>query len=358
MRRIRIGAAAAVAVVVALGGPAHAAAGPVAKVRTGGNGLNMRSGPSTADDVVGRLAEGARLSVACQVYGELIAGAQGRSPFWDRLTNGRYVSEAYVAWSPRRPWVHWCGPKSGVRPVVRTGSGPLNVRKGPGTRYAQAGRLAEGTVLRVECQKWGEEIAGHVRRSAAWDRLPGGRFVADAYIAWTPHLPTLPWCGQQAPTVPAASPAHFITRTAGPARDGFRRYKVPASVTVAQAILESGWGRSGLARRDHNYFGIKCFGSPGPIALGCRVYRTYECDGPKCYPTTALFRAYRSVGGSFADHGHFLTVNPRYQKAFAYSHDPDRFAIEIHKAGYATSPTYARNLINLMKRYNLYKYDR
>lgn len=356
MRGVRITTAAAVTVVLTIGGPA-AAGGPVAKVRTGGTGLNMRAGPSTADRVVGRLPEGARLSVACQVYGELIAGAQRRSALWDRLANGRYVSEAYVAWTPRRPWVHWCGPKSAVRPVVRTGVGPLNMRKGPGTRYASAGRVADGSVLAVECQKWGEEIAGRVRRSAAWDRLPGGRFVADAYIAWTPHLPTLPWCGQHAPTVPAATPAQFIARTAGAARGGFRRYKVPASVTIAQAILESGWGRSGLARRDHNYFGIKCFGSPGTIAIGCRVYSTYECDR-KCYPTSAQFRAYRSVTGSFADHGRFLTTNPRYQKAFAYSHDPDRFAIEIHKAGYATSPTYARNLINLMKRYNLYRYDR
>jgi flagellar protein FlgJ len=133
---------------------------------------------------------------------------------------------------------------------------------------------------------------------------------------------------------------------------------VPASVTIAQAILESGWGRSGLSLVDHNYFGIKCFGSPGTIAIGCRSYPTTECNGNRCYRTTAQFRVYRTTADSFADHGRFLVVNQRYRKAFAYLKDPNRFAIEIHKAGYATSPTYSKNLIALMKLYNLYRFDK
>ncbi|MEH1128726.1 sporangiospore maturation cell wall hydrolase GsmA [Micromonospora sp. CPCC 206061] len=357
-----VGVRSGVIVVVLVAGvgvaPAAQAAGATPTVRSGGTGLNMRAGASTADAVAGRLREGARLTVTCQVYGELIAGTQGRTPMWNRLSNGRYVADAYVHWNPGRPWVHWCGPRGAVLPTVRTGIGPLNVRSGPGTRFARVGRIAEGQVLAVECQVWGELVAGKVRRSAAWNRLPGGRYVADAYTVWSPHLPTLPWCGQQAPSTPAANAAQFIARTSGPARAGFRQYKVPASVTIAQAILESGWGRSWLARRDHSYFGIKCFGNPGGIALGCRSYATHECDGKKCYPTTAQFRAYRNANGSFADHGRFLTVNPRYRNAFRYSHDPNRFAVEIHKAGYATSPTYAQNLIKLMKAHNLYRFDR
>ena len=51
-------------------------------------------------------------------------------------------------------------------------------------------------------------------------------------------------------------------------------------------------------------------------------------------------------------------MNPRYRNAFRYSNDPNRFAVEIHKAGYATSPTYSQNLIKLMKAYDLYRFDR
>jgi flagellar protein FlgJ len=59
-----------------------------------------------------------------------------------------------------------------------------------------------------------------------------------------------------------------------------------------------------------------------------------------------------------ADHGRFLVVNPRYRRAFRYTRNANRFAVAIHRAGYATSPTYARNLIGIMRRYDLYRYDR
>ncbi|MFC0528398.1 sporangiospore maturation cell wall hydrolase GsmA [Phytohabitans kaempferiae] len=347
-----------VAVTLLLPSPA-VAAGATATVQSGGTGLNMRAGGSTADRQVGRLADGARLTVVCQVYGEFVVGTQRRTPNWNRLSNGHYVSDAYVRWSPQRPWVHWCGPKGAALPTVRTGSGPVNVRNGANTRAARVATLPEGNVMVVECQVWGELVSGRMRRSAAWNRLPGGRYVADANVEWRTSQPTLPWCGQSAPTVPPANTAQFIARVAEPARAGFRQYKVPASVTIAQAIQESGWGKSWLTRRDHSYFGIKCFGSPGGIAVGCRSYATTECDSKgKCWSTTASFRTYRNATGSFADHGHFLNVNPRYKNAFAYSNNPDRFAQEIHKAGYATSPTYAQNLIALMKQYNLYRYDK
>src|SRR5687768_10764266 len=217
-------------VVVSLLVPAPAsAAGATATVRSGGTGLNLRAGPSTVDAQVGRVAEGSRLAVICQVYGQFIVGTQRRTPGWNRLSNGRYVSDAYVRWSPSRPWVHWCGPKGAARPTVRSGTGQVNVRKGPSTRFARVGSLAEGTVLPVECQVWGELVSGKMRRSAAWNRLPGGRYVSDSNVDWRGNSPALPWCGQQAPTVPPANAAQFIARTAGPAQAGYRQYKVPAS---------------------------------------------------------------------------------------------------------------------------------
>ena len=153
------------------------------------------------------------------------------------------------------------------------------------------------------------------------------------------------------------TPAQFIAAAVAPAQQGQREFQVPASVTIAQAILESGWGKSGLTRNDHNFFGIKCFnGVSGPIANGCHSYATYECE-PNCLPTTATFRTYANATDSFRDHGRFLVVNDRYAPAFAYTKDADQFLYQIWKAGYATSPTYPQNVGGLMKQYNLYQYD-
>ncbi|GIH81465.1 hypothetical protein Plo01_78940 [Planobispora longispora] len=131
-------------------------------------------------------------------------------------------------------------------------------------------------------------------------------------------------------------------------------------MTLAQAILESGWGQSRLAVIDRNYFGIKCSptGDYGPYATGCHRHPTTECDSRRCRRTTALFRAYRSPVDSFKDHGRFLASSARYRAAFAHTADPDRFARKIAKAGYATDPGYPAKLIKLMRTYDLYRYDR
>ncbi|HCU50408.1 MAG TPA: glucosaminidase, partial [Micromonosporaceae bacterium] len=142
-----------------------------------------------------------------------------------------------------------------------------------------------------------------------------------------------------------------------PSRESQLSSRVPASVTIAQAILESGWGRSTLTRDDHNYFGMKCFGGPGAVALGCRDYVTHECSGQDCWTTHADFRAYRNATDSYVDHGKQLSGLSRYSEAMQHTGDPDRFAREIHEAGYATSPTYSDKLINLMQQYDLYQYD-
>lgn len=175
-----------------------------------------------------------------------------------------------------------------------------------------------------------------------------------------PH-PTPVHASQAAAVTGTVDTAAFLRRVARPARDGYRAYRVPASVTIAQAILESGWGRSGLAVNDSNYFGIKCSGGKfGTIAIGCHDYPTSEYDRRtrRYKKVTASFRVYRSAGGSFRDHGAFLRYNSRYAPAFRYSRAPERFAQAIAAAGYATSPTYASSLIRLMRQYNLYRYDR
>ena len=204
----------------------------------------------------------------------------------------------------------------------------------------------------------GEQIDGSVRSTALWDRLGNGVYVTDAYV-W-PAAPLRP-CVDPAPAGPepvgTMTNAQFVAASVAPAQQGQREFGVPTSVTIAQAILESGWGRSGLTTNDRNFFGIKCFsGSPGPIANGCHDYRTYECE-PTCLPTTASFRTYASATDSFRDHGRFLTTNCRYRPAFASTRDSDQFLYQVWKAGYATSPTYVTNVKALMVRFNLYQYD-
>ena len=128
---------------------------------------------------------------------------------------------------------------------------------------------------------------------------------------------------------------------------------MPASVSIAQAILESEWGRSGLAKIAKNLFGIKADVSwMGPS----RAMPTEEVRRGKTYKITAKFRAYRTFTDSINDHARFLSVNPRYHKAFLTTGGPN-FAKEIAKAGYATDPDYAEKLVNLIRHYDLEKYD-
>jgi len=243
-------------------------------------------------------------------------------------------------------------------PRASTSGVDLNVRTGPLTASSRITTVAHNTILRISCQVTGQYIRGP-RDTALWDRLVTGGYVSDAYVARSSS--PIPTCDRPAASGIVALPAsraEFLRQSGQAARRTFAEYKVPASVTVAQAILESGWGMSGLTRNDRNYFGIKCFGSPGPIALGCHDYATTECGKTGCYPTTATFRVYRSATDSFRDHGRFLVENRRYRFAFQYFHDPDQFAAEIHKAGYATDPLYTEKLLKSMRTYNLYQYDR
>jgi len=141
-----------------------------------------------------------------------------------------------------------------------------------------------------------------------------------------------------------------------------RETGVPASVTIAQAIIESEWGDKHIGDAN-NYFGIKCSRNAdgtlyyGEIAIGCIEVETKEWDGTKYITVLANFRKYKSMTDSFIDHGRFFIENSRYSTAMQHADDPDQFAREIHNAGYATSPTYSDNLINLMETYDLYQYD-
>ncbi len=129
--------------------------------------------------------------------------------------------------------------------------------------------------------------------------------------------------------------------------DHMERYGIPASITLAQGILESDSGNSNLARKSNNHFGIKCKKN----WKGDRVYHTDDAPD-EC------FRKYDSVEESYQDHADFLDQSPRYDSLFAYSAtDYRRWAKGLKAAGYATAPDYAQRLIKLIEDNNLYLFD-
>lgn len=344
-------AAAAAAAWLAVPSPAAAAAAS-AEVRLDSGVLNVRQGPGTEHPVAGRLEDGATLEVACQAAGDRIEGTERTTAAWLRIGRQSYVSDAYVRWRPQRPDLSWCAGNA----TVHTGSDAvLYVRENASTWRDPAGQRDSGTALQVRCQLGGDRIEGAARTTARWLQIGDGAYVSDAYVRWRPDRPELVWCDQPADPAPSGRRA-FIEWAAEHARASRDEYGVPVPVTIAQAINESGWGSSGLTTQGNAYFGIKCFGTPGPVAAGCRPYATSECDDEGCFGTTDTFRVYRSAARSFHDHGRFLTVNPRYEPAFAHTDNPDRFAREIHKAGYATNPDYSDQLIALMREFDLYQY--
>jgi hypothetical protein len=147
----------------------------------------------------------------------------------------------------------------------------------------------------------------------------------------------------------------FLDATAPAARDASFQTGVPASVTVAQAILESDWGRSQLSQSANNYFGIKATSSMGNDGLVWMPTSEYDASG-QSYDTISPFRAYKSLMDSMTDHDRLLLTG-RYAPAMRVANDPKQFAQQLYAAGYSTDPAYADKLIALMDRYDLYRLD-
>ena len=154
---------------------------------------------------------------------------------------------------------------------------------------------------------------------------------------------------------PASPKEQFIKDVVPAAQKSQRETGVPASVTLAQAILESDWGTSALARLASNYFGIKARQRPGPA--GVVWMDTWEVVDGRSITVKEPFRAYNNVAESFVDHGRFFIENSRYAKALQYAVDPKAFAKLIHQAGYASDPGYATKLTGLMDKFDLYAHD-
>ena len=126
------------------------------------------------------------------------------------------------------------------------------------------------------------------------------------------------------------------------------KYDIPASITLAQGILESGNGRSQLASKSNNHFGIKCH-------VGWKGAKVYHDDDEK----GECFRKYKYVETSYKDHSEFLSGRRRYASLFKLrKSDYKGWAKGLKKAGYATDKKYPKKLIKIIEEYKLYEFDK
>ena len=141
--------------------------------------------------------------------------------------------------------------------------------------------------------------------------------------------------------------SNYINNYSTIAKEEMLQYGIPASITLAQGILESGAGRGELSKKANNHFGIKCHKG----WTGERVYHDDD-EAQEC------FRKYKDVKYSFRDHSLFLTQRSRYQDLFKLRKDDYKgWAKGLRKAGYATDPKYPDKLISIVERYQLDAYD-
>lgn len=152
---------------------------------------------------------------------------------------------------------------------------------------------------------------------------------------------------KETPEVYANSTEEYIAIYSDIAQDEMRNYGVPASITLAQGILESGSGKGRLSSEANNHFGIKCHSE----WKGGRIYHDDD-KAQEC------FRKYKNSKYSFRDHSLFLKERKRYSKLFLLEKDNYKgWAKELKSAGYATDRKYPQKLISLIERYQLYRFD-
>jgi flagellum-specific peptidoglycan hydrolase FlgJ len=146
------------------------------------------------------------------------------------------------------------------------------------------------------------------------------------------------------------SPANteaYIAKWKGAAIRSMRKTAVPASITLAQGIVESNSGKSSLALDANNHFGIKCFS---------KHCKKGHCVNKADDSHKDFFRKYKSAEECFTDHGNKISTG-RYKKLKRYGMNYRKWAVGLKLCGYATDGNYANILINTIERYNLHKFD-
>lgn len=140
----------------------------------------------------------------------------------------------------------------------------------------------------------------------------------------------------------------YIEKYKGLAISHMKKYKIPASITLSQGLLESGAGNSSLTLKSNNHFGIKCHNDWKGESVTAKDDLPNDC-----------FRKYKKPEESYEDHSRFLTEKKRYNSLFSLDiTDYKGWARGLQQAGYATDRAYANKLIKLIEDYELYRYDR
>ena len=202
-----------------------------------------------------------------------------------------------------------------------------------------------------------KSVEAYERKLDGWINANRAHLGLDASGAWP--FANVQVSNEQTPSVtgvpqqerPSESLQDFIDRILPGALNAEKQYNFPVAVTLAQAILESDQGRSGLALKYNNLFGIKARPGERSASMG-----TKEFLGGRVVEENASWKVYDSWAESVEDHGRF-TTGPRYKaQGIGSTKSPDEVAQALQRAGYATDPEYADKLIGIMKRYNLYQY--
>ncbi|MER7008402.1 peptidoglycan DD-metalloendopeptidase family protein [Dactylosporangium sp. NPDC000555] len=237
------------AVAAVLTPPVSAHAATTATVVSPKRPLNVRAGAAVWTTSLRTLPHGATVEIDCQIKGQLINQGPVRvTDQWNRLTDGAYVSDAWVRRAPgvqipacaqataapaapAAPATPTAPATAAIPGTVASGATPLRTRSGPARTAQVLGTLSNGTPLSIVCQLRGESIAGAVRSTDMWDRLTSGVYVSDAYVR---REATPPAC-TAAPAAPApgAGAGPWVSPLPGfTARPGFRTPTNPNHVGV------------------------------------------------------------------------------------------------------------------------------
>lgn len=157
------------------------------------------------------------------------------------------------------------------------------------------------------------------------------------------------------PVVPSESEKAFIEAMAPVAQESYKEHGVLPSITLAQGIIESAWGKSGLTVQGNNLFGIKADISwTGPVI----EMNTQEFVNGQYITVVARWRVYDRWEDSILDHGKFLKENIRYEQAGVFNAKNYKEQAEaLLRAGYATDPNYSNKLCSMIESYSLDQYD-
>jgi flagellum-specific peptidoglycan hydrolase FlgJ len=173
-----------------------------------------------------------------------------------------------------------------------------------------------------------------------------GKATKASYSGNNPFAPT------DAKDIATMEVTAFIERYSKIAVTEMDKFQIPASISMGQAIIESRAGKSILATKNNNMFGIKCFLKPGANAACGKTHCTNHFDDSG----KDFFRKYENGWDSWREHSQFLTKE-RYQPLFKAGKDYKIWAKGLRELGYATDPDYEKKLISVIERYKLYKLD-